>query len=253
MFETYFYMVSFFVLGTIMGSFFNVAGYRLPKGMSIIKPSSHCPHCSHKLKPSELIPVFSYIIQLGKCRKCKKTISAFYPMFEFLSGILFLLSYLTFGMTFELLVSLTFVSILIMIVISDHIYMIIPDELLLLGGTMLFIQRLMMGYSFADLAFNAAIPFVILLLIKLFGDTIFKKESLGGGDIKLMLLFGIVLGWELSLFAIFLASFIAFPIALVILKVKKTNILPFGPFLSLAAIIIYFLQIEISWILDLII
>jgi len=94
------------------------------------------------------------------------------------------------------------------------------------------------------------IPFIILYLIKLFGDFIFQRESLGGGDIKLMLIFGLVVGWSLALFSVFLASFIALPIAIIILKLKKTDIIPFGPFLNLAVLMIYFSKMEILWLID---
>ena len=243
------YAVIFFVTGTIIGSFLNVVGYRLPKGMSISKPSSHCPSCKHKLKAVELVPILSYIIQLGKCKKCKQRISLFYLLFELVTGLLFLVSYLTWGFSAELFISLIFGSILLVIIISDIIYMIISDEVLIFGGILLFLLRLYMGYYFLDIIINAVVPFVVLFLIKLLGDFFFKKESLGGGDIKLMLIFGLAIGWQLSLLSVFLASFIALPIALIILAVKKTNIIPFGPFLSIAALILYFSRMDISWLL----
>ena len=76
-------IVLFFIFGTIFGSFYNVVGYRIPKGESLLYPSSHCTKCNHKLSPLELIPIFSFLIQGGKCRKCKDKISWFYPIFEF--------------------------------------------------------------------------------------------------------------------------------------------------------------------------
>ena len=88
------YATLFFILGIIMGSFYNVVGYRLPNNISLIKPSSHCPNCNKKLGFFELIPIISYIIQFGKCKKCKQRISIFYPIIELSSGLLFALSYL---------------------------------------------------------------------------------------------------------------------------------------------------------------
>ena len=76
-----FCLIIFFIIGTVFGSFYNVVGYRLPKGESIIYPSSHCPNCNNKLKTLELIPVLSYIFQKGKCKHCQTKISAFYPFF----------------------------------------------------------------------------------------------------------------------------------------------------------------------------
>lgn len=248
------YMMMFFILGTIMGSFYNVVGYRLPNGMSLIKPASHCPNCDHKLGTMELIPIVSYIIQLGKCKNCKQKIALFYPIFEFLTGVLFVISYLVFGLTSELLVALTFSSTLLIVMISDIKYMIIPDELLLFSGVLLVIERLMAGSEIVSLLLDAALPFIIMLLLKLFGDFIFKKESLGGGDIKLMVIFGLAIGWQQCVIALALGAFIALPISLIILAVKKTNVIPFGPFLSVAALIIYYFSIDhvaiINWLIN---
>lgn len=239
-----FYTIIFFVFGTIMGSFYNVVGYRLPNGMSLVTPASHCPNCNKMLKPLELIPIISYLLQGGKCKHCHKKIAIFYPIFEFITGSLFALSYLKFGLTSELIVAITFSSSLLVVAISDIKYMIIPDEVLLFSGVILIIERLFYGSDFLFLLLDAVIPFVVLILLKLLGDTIFKKESLGGGDIKLMVIFGLVIGWQACIVAIVLASFIALPISLIILYIKKTNVIPFGPFLSLAALIIYYFSID---------
>ena len=91
------YTIYFFIFGTILGSFYNVVGYRLPRGESLIKPRSHCTNCNHVLTPIELIPILSFLIQGGKCKNCKQKISWFYTIFEFLTGLLFALSYIIFG------------------------------------------------------------------------------------------------------------------------------------------------------------
>ncbi|MFA5407353.1 MAG: prepilin peptidase [Bacilli bacterium] len=247
------YTIFFFILGTIMGSFYNVVGYRLPQGMSIIKPPSHCPNCNHRLGVMELIPVLSYIIQLGRCKHCHKKIAIFYPIFELITGILFALSYYLFGFNNELLVALTFTSTLLIVIISDLNFMIIPDELLMFSGIMIIIERLTMGYSLVTLLLDAILAFIVLWLIKLLGDFMFKKESLGGGDIKLMIIFGLVIGWQESIMAIALGAFIALPVSIAILLIKKTNIIPFGPFLSIGALIIYYFAISYTGFIDLLI
>ena len=81
--------LSFFMIGTIFGSFYYVVAYRIPKGESIVSPPSHCPNCNHRLGPLELIPIFSYLFQLGRCKSCKCKISIFYPLYEILCGLLF--------------------------------------------------------------------------------------------------------------------------------------------------------------------
>lgn len=249
--------IMIFIIGMIFGSFYNVVGYRLPNNMSIVFPSSHCPNCNHKLKFYELIPVLSYIFLLGKCKKCKKRISLLYPFFEIITGILFLLSYLSFGINIKFFISITFISILIIISISDIKYYIIPDEVLLVGSILiileLIINTLINNVSFIN---GVALPFLnglgafsILYLFKIFGDVVFKKESLGGGDIKLMFLIGLVLGFDMSIVTIFIASFIALPLSFISLVKNDNNVLPFGPYLSIAATIILLTNLNLDIIL----
>lgn len=247
-----YYLIVTFIFGTVLGSFYNVVGYRLPKNESLIKPSSHCPKCNHKLGPSELIPILSYIIQRGKCKNCKQKISLFYPIFEFATGLLFAISYIIFGYSVEFAISITFISILLIIIISDYQTMIIPDEVLVVGGILLIIELIIKnGTNIWMNLLDAIIAFTIMYLIKKIGDFIFKKESMGGGDIKLMAIFGLVLGWQMSIISIFMASFIGLPISLYFLYKNKTDIIPFGPFLSVSAIIIWLLQINIVDIFNL--
>ena len=123
-----YYCIVLFIFGITLGSFYNVVGYRIPKGESIIYPSSHCTNCNHKLKWYELIPVFSFLFLRGKCSKCHQKISWFYTIFEFLTGILFVISYIIFkNNILDFLVALTFISMIIIIFVSDYHYLIIPD------------------------------------------------------------------------------------------------------------------------------
>lgn len=246
-----YYIIMFFLLGTIFGSFYNVVGYRIPKGESIVSPSSHCPNCNHFLTPIELIPIFSYIIQGGKCKKCKKKISMFYPIFEFLTGMSFALCFIIYGFSFELLISLTFISMMLIIMLSDYEYMIIPDSVLVFFMSLLAIEVFIFkGYKiFLNSLFDGIIAFIIMLCIKVVGDKLFKKEAMGGGDVKLMFVFGFMIGWKMSIISIILAAFIALPVSLVILYRKKTNIIPFGPFLCLSVAIIYMLDLNMTKLL----
>ena len=244
-------IIGLFVLGTIFGSFYNVVAYRLPKGESIIYPSSHCPNCNHKLKPLELIPILSYVFQKSRCVNCKCKISIFYPIAEIICGLLFVICYISFGLSLNLIIALTFTSLLIIVILSDYYYMIIEDSVLIIFGLFLIIEIYFIngiGILLNSLL-SALIAFIIMLLLKLFGDFIFKRESMGGGDIKLMAIFGLVIGWELSIISIFLSAFIALPVSVFILKTNKNHEIPYGPFLSIAALILYFSHIDISTIL----
>ena len=249
---TVYYSICFFILGSILGSFYNVVGYRLPKGESLLFPSSHCTNCNHKLMPWELVPIFSFIFLGGKCSKCKQKISLFYPLFETVSGLLFMISFLIFGFSYELIICLTFISLILIITISDYNYMIICDEVLIFFSILLCIEIFFI-YGYKVLLYrllSALIAGVVMFLIKKLGDFLFKKESMGGGDIKLLAILGLTLGWPLALISIFFASVIGLPLALIICLRNKEHILPFGPFLGASAILILLSKIDINQVLD---
>lgn len=248
-----YYMIVTFIFGAVLGSFYNVVGYRIPKGESLITPSSHCTKCNHKLGASELVPIFSWIFLGGRCKNCKQKISAFYPIFELSTGLLFALSYYIFGFGIDFVISITFISMLLIIIISDYQTMIIPDEVLIPFTILLMFEFLIkdgfMWSSFLYRFLDGCISFLIMFLLKKFGDFLFSKESMGGGDLKLMFVIGLVIGWKMAVISIFLASFIGLPISLIILFKKKTDIIPFGPFLSVSAIILFLCQINFEWII----
>lgn len=250
----YLTFLSFFMMGAILGSFYYVVAYRIPKGESIVSPPSHCPNCNHRLGPLELVPIFSYLFQLGKCKNCKCKISIFYPLFEIVCGLLFGFSYLSYGFSLDLIIVLTFISMVMIIILSDIYYMIISDGVLLFFSVLLFIEM----FVFYDFSFVIShllyglISFLIMYFIKLFGDFIFKKESMGGGDIKLMFVFGLMFGWQMSIVSIFLASFIGLPISLICMRKSNDHVLPFGPYLGIASIIIVLFQLNINDVLNLI-
>lgn len=259
-----YYLIMCFIFGITLGSFYNVVGYRIPKKQSLIYPASHCTTCNHKLGASELVPVFSYLFQGGKCKHCKAKVSLFYPIFELTTGILFALSYYVYGFEIPFFIAIIFISMLLIIIISDYQTMIIPDEVLIFCSILIIILKFVQGgitYVGASLL-NGLISFLLMFLLKKMGDFLFKKESMGGGDIKLLFTFGLVFGWKMSVISIFIASFIALPFAVYYsLKYKNKkyvdddeipeNSIPFGPFLAVAAIIIVLFKIDINMILQL--
>ena len=174
---------------------------------------------------------------------------------EVCSGILFAVCYHVFDLKLELLVALIFVSSLIIIIISDIEYMIILDEVLIFSiFGIIIVDIIDIGIYNTSLKIIAGTgAFLTMYLIKKLGDVMFKQESLGGGDIKLMFLVGLVIGYPMAICNIFFATFIAFPIALFLLITKKDNIIPFGPFLSMAAIILYIWGLTFSEIINFII
>ena len=251
----YLTFLCFFMLGAILGSFYYVVAYRIPKGESIISPPSHCPNCNHRLGPLELIPIFSWVLQLGKCKNCKCNISIFYPLFEIVCGLLFGFSYLSFGFSFDLIVVLTFVSMIMIIILSDIYYMIISDGVLIFFSISLFIEMFIIyGYKYALMhLLYGIISFFIMYSLKLLGDFIFKKESMGGGDIKLLFVFGLMFGWQMSIVSIFLSAIIGLPISLIVMRKNSEHVIPFGPYLGIASLIIVLFKIDINFVLSLIV
>ena len=248
-----FYTVFSFIFGLIFGSFYNVVGWRLPAGLSLVKPSgSFCPKCKHKLRWYENIPVFSFLIQGGKCRKCKKKIPKFYIIIELTTGILFALSYWLFGFSFEFLLAIITASFFVIVVVSDSNYLIIPDEVTLFFSITVILSRFIgngLSDGFMHLLYGLGAFFAMYLLM-LFGNFIFKKESLGGGDIKLMFFIGCTVGPWMSFFTIFLSSFIALPLSLILYYKSKDSVIPYGSFLLVSTLIIIFFQIDINTILS---
>lgn len=247
-------IVVFFILGTVLGSFYNVVGYRLPKNESVLNPKhSYCPNCHKRLSWYELIPIFSFIIQGGKCRNCKLKISIFYPLIELLTGALFAVSYYSFGYSYNLIIALSIVSLFSIVIVSDIKYLIIPDEVTLVSAIIILITKFIEGGllgGFKALG-SGVLLFVVMYLIMLLGNFMFKKESLGGADIKLMFVAGLALGPILGLIVIFIASVIALPISLIIYIVDKENVIPFGPFLVLGMLLLFLLKIDVDMITNL--
>lgn len=227
-----------FIYGIIFGSFYNVVGLRVPAGQSIVFPGSHCPTCGHKLRAWELIPVFSYLIQRGKCRGCGLRISPLYPCFELLTGILFAVSPLLVGWNGELLILLTLISLFMIITVSDLAYMIIPDKVLLVFTGIFLIERFFFPLSpWWDSLLGAGIGFGLLLLI-----AVVSKGGMGGGDIKLFGVIGFAVGTKKLLLAFFFSTLFGALFGIIGMLfgvVKKGKPIPFGPFIALGTLIAY--------------
>lgn len=246
------YVILFFVLGVVLGSFYNVVGFRLSNGESIVKPRSHCPKCGHVLSFYELVPILSYLFLRGKCKCCKEKISMFYPIMELFSGILFAVSYYSFGFSYDLLLSIALSSLFIIVTVSDLNYYIIPDQVNLFFGIVIFVINILkFGFLGAcKYAFFGLIIFLLMYLIMIIGKLIFKEECLGGGDVKLLFVLGMTCPLVLSLFGIALSSFIALPVSLIIYISNKDKKIPFGPFLVGGFLIILLFKIDTKKVFD---
>ncbi|MFA1821290.1 A24 family peptidase [Virgibacillus oceani] len=232
-------IILFFVLGLVFGSFFNVVGLRLPKNIPFASDRSRCPYCGHNITLIENIPLFSFLVQSGRCRKCKEKISPLYPAIELTTGILFALSFHLLGWQTELIIALLLVSMLIIMLVSDLKYMVIPNKVLLFFLPIFIIFRIVEPLDpwWSPIA-GALTGFLLLALI-----IIISRGGMGAGDMKLFGLLGIVFGIEKILLTLFLSSMIGAIIGAFMLAAKRINrkqLVPFGPFIVIASLITYF-------------
>ena len=240
------------ILGLVFGSFYLVVATRLPEEKSIIKPGSHCDNCNHELKWYELIPVISYMLQKGKCRSCGAKIPFLTVIIELITAGAFVLPYYLYGFDYKFFAAIVIFSLTIIIFISDFKYYIINDGPLFTSIIFIILLKLyFFNYKVVlHSVLSGLIMFVLFLLIKFFGDRIFKKESLGGGDIKLAILLGVVLNLKLGLTAFVLSAFIAFPYALFVSIFKKEAIVPYGPFIIASLVIVFIFSSQVTHIVN---
>lgn len=230
-----------FILGLIVGSFSNVCIYRIPRNESIVYPASHCPKCRSPIKPFDNIPLLSYILLKGRCRNCKNKISIQYPIVEFLTGLIYLIIYLIYGLSVQTLIYIILSSALIIIAFIDLKEQMVPDVISLPGIVIGFILSFFVSYiSFINSALGVVVGGGIIIIIGLAGSLIFKKEAMGGGDVKLAAMIGAFLGWRYIIISLFLGFFLGAlaGIILILSKIKKReDAIPFGPFIALGSII----------------
>lgn len=234
-------VVLLFIIGACLGSFYLVVGKRLPKNEDIIFSRSKCDNCNHTLFWYDLIPIFSYIFLRGKCKYCHKKISITNLLIEICMGLLFSIGYIYMGFSYRYFIYLILISLTILIFITDFLYYIILDSPLVVSSILIIILKLIYnGYKDTILSILSGIViFLVMYLIKIIGDKIFKRESLGGGDIKLSFVIGLTLGFRLSLISLILSSFLALPYSVASLKLQKNNEVPFGPFLVSSLFIVF--------------
>ena len=232
-------LIYYTIVGLVIGSFLNVCIYRIPRGESIVKDASHCTSCGQKIKRYDLIPVFSYLILKGHCRSCKVRISPRYAIVEFITGLLFFLCAYKFKYTVETLVYTVFCCLLITMAYIDKDTMEIPDRIHIAIAT---IGLVLMGIS--DIPWYERVIGFFSVSVLLLIVAIITKGGMGGGDIKLMAVSGLVLGWKLCILAFILGSIAAAIYGITVSKCKRENMklkIPLGPFLALGMLIALFL------------
>lgn len=245
-------------MGIIIGSFLNVCIYRIPRDQSIVYPSSHCCSCNISLKLLDLIPIFSYLFLKGKCRYCGAKISSRYPLLECLTGIIYSLLFLKYGLSPTFFFYILLASILLCIAFIDYDHQIIPDRLLILGFITGLCYKIVL-FSFAEQPIEILNSFLGFFLGGGFFFLIatISNGGMGGGDIKLIAILGFWFGWKdiilISLLSFIIGSIIAILLLMMRLKTRKDAI-PFGPFIvSSVLFIMLYKDLILSWYISLLI
>lgn len=242
-----FITTAFFIYGTIFGSFFNVVGLRVPSKTLFKQQRSYCDTCERTLTWSELIPVWSYILQKGKCRGCRQKISPIYPIMESITGILFAFTYSRYGLTHSLILGLLLIGLVIPVTVSDVVYQKIPNSILLFFTPLFMMYRLFYPLQpFWRSLLGAVTAFILTFLI-----IFLSKGGMGMGDLKYFTLFGFVFGLPHFLLLFFLSTIYGTIAGLITMKIKQTGPktkIPFGPYIGLAALtVFYFGDLIIQW------
>ncbi|MFD2411777.1 prepilin peptidase [Paenibacillus rhizoplanae] len=222
------------LLGLTLGSFLNVVGLRIPAGESLLHPPSKCPKCRARLKTMDLIPVLSYLLARGKCRHCGTRVSPVYPFGEAITGVLFLVMYLKFGLTFEGVTGMLLVCLSVAITVSDIRYMLIPDKVLLFFAPLfLLLVPFMANAPLWHHLLGALSGGGVLFLLALFG-------GMGIGDVKLFALLGWVIGWPNVILAFLIACSLGAAVGGILRlsgTIQRRQPVPFGPFLALGTLL----------------
>jgi len=231
----------------------------MPREQSVVKPRSHCTKCKKTIKWYDNIPLLSFICLGGCCRYCKEKISSQYFIVELLTGVIFASIGYVFGMTIYTAIYLIFIGALIVATFVDFNFRIIPDEISL-GGI---VVGLVVSLIFPKLhqvdnhllgLYRSFLGVIIgggtIWLTGIIGDFIFKKETMGGGDVKLLGMIGAFLGWQMAVLTFFVAPVFGSIVGIIIKLKTKNSLIAYGPYLSLASVIVLFFGNDIiNWIL----
>ena len=238
-----------FMFGACVGSFLNVCIYRMPRDQSIVRPRSRCPRCRRMIAWYDNIPLLSFIALAAHCRHCRKPIHWRYPLVEALSGALTVAVLSRFGITPVGLIYAAFALSLVAVSFIDIDFQIIPDEIslggLVVGVVASALVPSLHGGSTVMQALGRSLlgAFVgggVLYATGALGTLMFRKEAMGGGDIKLLAMAGSILGWKAVMLTFFLAPLLALGPGIVVLLFRRSHVIPYGPFLSIALLVALF-------------
>ncbi|MDH4156626.1 MAG: prepilin peptidase [candidate division Zixibacteria bacterium] len=230
------------LLGLAIGSFLNVVIYRLPRKLRFLLERSICPRCRRQLRWYHNIPLVSYLFLRGRCGFCHESISLRYPSVELANALFYVFFYWQFGLSLQFLVFAFLGSSLLAIFLIDLEFQIIPDVITIPGMAIgLTVSLLPDGIGIGNAAIGLLVGGGSLYLIALLGDWLFKKDSMGGGDIKMAGMLGAFLGWQKVLFIFMASAVIGLGVSLIVMifssRLRRNRVIPFGPFLATAALL----------------
>jgi leader peptidase (prepilin peptidase)/N-methyltransferase len=232
-----------FFFGTCIGSFLNVCIYRIPSGLSIVHPPSRCPQCGARIRWWQNFPIVSWVFLRGKCAVCKAKISVRYLLVEILTGLIFLKIFTMFAFHPATLVFWTFAAGLVTLTFIDLDHQIIPDVISLPGIILGFATVSLTPLTWSNSLLGILLGGGSLWLIAIIYELLTKNEGMGGGDIKLLAMIGAFLGWKAILPVIFISSCLGTIVGVPLMLRQRASgklAIPFGPFLSAAALIWFF-------------
>ncbi len=234
--------ISVFLYGLAIGSFLNVLIVRLPDGKKFAFERSVCPQCSSQLKWYHNIPLLSFLFLRGKCAFCRKAISLRYPLVELLNAVVYLYFYHQYGYSYAFGAFALLASALLVIFFIDYDHQIIPDSITLPGMIVgLLFSLTPDGVGIIGGIVGLLVGGGTLYFMAMLGDWLFKKESMGGGDIKMAAMLGAFLGWQKVILIFMSSALIGLIVSIALLaissKLRETRTIPFGPFLAIAAFV----------------
>jgi len=232
-----------FTFGILIGSFLNVVIYRIPKGESIVFPSSKCQSCQTPLKWYHNVPIFSWLFLRGKCGFCSEKISIQYPLIELATGIIAVSLFYKLGLVWNLPIVFTVFTLLLALVMIDFKYMAVPDSLNLLALALAVITP-----SILDSVHDALLAAGGLTLLRYYLTYFLNKEAMGEGDIIVAGTMGALLGFPLFFYALFLSAILAIVPSL--MAQNKEKAVPFVPFLAMATFIVYMFDSEVNTLME---
>ena len=245
-------VILLFLTGLLFGTIAILIGLKRP--LKLKRIGSYCVECNEQYEWYQLIPIVSFFINKGECPYCHKKLSIWYPILELLSGVLFAAAYVKYGFSYELIIMLLMIFLSVNIFVSDFKHFIILDgPIIVFSILVLLLKHIFFGFKVFLLSIcSGAIVFIFMFSIRFLGSKTFKQEALGGGDVKLALLFGFILGLRLSVVSLILGAFLAFPYAIYFTIKGKDQEIPFGPFLVLGLDIVFIFMKYIDNFLEII-